>query len=64
MSVFRFNIWFDGDSFDDRQERFVLAEDEQEAFEKMEAYEQKMLDAGFANFKYCGGWVEIWDVII
>lgn len=62
MSVFRYNIFFEGDT--DKQERYVVAETEQEAEQKMEAYRQQMIKDGFSDFTYCGGWVEIYGVIV
>lgn len=61
MTVYKYNIFFDGD--DDKQERFVVARDEFEADDKMERYRKNLAKRGFANFRFFGPWVEIETVI-
>lgn len=61
MTVFKYNILYnDGD----KQERYVIAETEDEAEQKIEAHRQQMVKDGFADFRYYGGWVEIEGVIV
>lgn len=61
MTIFKYNIWFDGD--EDKQERYVAAETEEEAERKLLEYREKHIAYGGANFTYAGGWVEISEVI-
>ena len=62
MTVFKYNIWFDGD--EDKQERYVVAETEEEAERKLLAYRDQLIKDGFDSFTYAGAWVELSNVII
>ena len=70
MTVFTFKINhldFNGNIIDhyEKQERFVLAETEEEAIEKMEKYRNDMINKGYANFTYqFSPTVEIENVIV
>jgi hypothetical protein len=61
MTVYKYNIFFDGD--EDKQERFVVARDEFEADDKIERYRKNLVKRGFSNFQFFGPWVEIDNVI-
>lgn len=61
--VFKYSIHFDGADIDDIQTRYVVASSEEDAEEKMESYREDMVNKGFADFTYWGGWVEIDGVI-
>lgn len=63
MTVFKFNIWYIGDKYEDMQVRYVIAETEDEAIKKLEDYREKTINDGFADFTWAGGTVEIENVI-
>ena len=62
--VFKYKIWFEGDDFDQYQFRFVSANTEEEAEEKLNKYRKELIKNGFADFKYCDPVVEIEGLII
>lgn len=55
-TVYVFNIWYknaDGTlDLDFMQTRYVLANDEDEAEEKLNAHREQMVKDGFADFRY------------
>lgn len=63
MTVFKFNIYFKNDSFNDKQERFVVASNEEDAIKKIEEYRKSMISDGFDDFTYSDAYVEIENVI-
>lgn len=61
MTVYKFNIFYDGD--EEKQTRFVCASDEEEAYNKIEKYRKNKIKQCFADFKYFLLCVEIENVI-
>ena len=64
LFVFKYNIWYDGDALEHRQERYVVAYDEAESEEKLLKYRQWLVDNHYATFHYAYIGVEIQGVII
>lgn len=64
LFVFKYYIWFEGDAFEFRQERYVAAYDEDEAEEKLLKYRQWLVDNHYAPFTYTYVGVEMQGVII
>lgn len=63
MTVFRFTIYYT--STDDLQVRYVLAETEEEAIDKMEEYRRTARYDGMANFEFSyNPTVELENVIV
>lgn len=66
-NVFKFHIWFKNPNgthdLDNMQVRFVLAEDEEDAELKLDAYRKKMVKNGFCDFMFACVAVEIEEVI-
>ena len=50
-TVFRFNVWFEGD-IGTIQERFVVADNEEEAVQKLEKYIKGLKKQGYAQMLY------------
>ena len=48
MTIYRFTVWYDMDDFVNGtlQERFVMADSEDEARSKLESYNKKMVEEG------------------
>ena len=63
--VYEFTIWYDSSDFDyDRlQKRYVVANSEEEALEKLEKYNEEMHKKGFAKFHIGRCTVDIQEVI-
>lgn len=66
MGVYEFTIWYDSSDFDyDRlQKRYVVANSEEEALEKLEKYNEERHQEGFAKFQIGRCIVDIQEVII
>lgn len=65
MTIFTFKIHYSDSIFDDVQERYVLAETEEEAQEKLDEYRKRMIADGFADFVVLGyPTVELENVIV
>lgn len=65
MTVFCFKIRFEYDDPCDTQERYVLANTEEEAIEKMFQYRTEMIKKGTANFIFSfNPTVELENVIV
>lgn len=65
-NVYKFRIWFktpNGHDLDHVQERYVLAENEEEAELKMDDYRKQMVKDGFCDFMFSCVAVEIQEVI-
>ena len=63
MTVFKYNIFFEGDDIDNVQVRYVVAHDEEEADKKIERYRKIKVKQGVCNFRYVCKGVEIDSVI-
>lgn len=64
MTVFTFNIFYEND-FDSIQKRYVLANTEEEAEQKLEAYYDELSKEGFLKpTVIAGGTVELDNVIV
>ena len=65
VTIFEFTVWFEGNEDDKHQRRYVAAETEGEAIEKIEAYSKSLKEQGFAKllFSSCP-LVEIEGVIL
>lgn len=61
MTIFRFNIFYGQET--EKQVRFVMANTEEEAVNKMEANRKQEIEKGYSDFSYVGGWVEMENVI-
>ena len=65
MKVYCFKVRFKGDDLQEVQNRYVLAENEEKAIEKMERYAQKLEEKGFAKVYFSvTPTVELENVII
>lgn len=64
MMVFKYYIVFEGDDIlTDRQVRYVLAHEEEEADRKMERYRKQLVKQGFMDFRYINKGIELYTVI-
>lgn len=52
VTIFEFTVWFEGYEDDKSQRRYVAAETEEEAIEKMEAYSKSLKEQGFAKMLF------------
>ena len=66
MSIYMFKIWYDINDIPEGgfQERFVVAETEEEAREKLEKHNEAQVSKGFAPFFIGKSEVYILDVIM
>ena len=62
--VFKYKIWFEGDDCDQYQFRFVSANTEEQAEEKLNKYRKELIKNGFADFRYGDPVVEVEGLII
>lgn len=61
MTVFVFNIWYI--DLDSMQHRYVVAETEEKAIEKLEKYRNDSIANGISDFIWAGPWVNTENVI-
>lgn len=66
MTLYKFTIWYEDSDFenDTLQNRYVVAESEEEAREKLQAENLRMGKLGFAVFEIGRCTIEANDVII
>lgn len=65
MKVYCFKVRFKGDDLQEVQNRYVLAENEDQAIDKMESYAKKLEEDGFAKVYFSvTPTVELENVII
>lgn len=64
-TVFKYTIRYEDSDIYGKQYRYVVANSEEEANEKIEAYRKHLVSVGFADFEIeCNPIVEIDNVII